>query len=59
MKIKNLIFGILAMPLLVPIMVIASIQDNKALKKELEEHKKHSNSRGSISENQETGEVIK
>lgn len=52
MKFKNLVLGIFAIPLLLPIMVIASIQDRKALKKELEEHKKHSNSRDSISENQ-------
>lgn len=40
-KLKDLAVGILVAPVLIPIMLIASYQDKKAFKKELEQKKFH------------------
>jgi ABC-type transport system involved in cytochrome c biogenesis permease component len=37
-KLKDIILGIIVAPLMIPIMIIASYQDKKALKKELNKH---------------------
>ncbi|MEX5402246.1 hypothetical protein WCD96_17440 [Proteus mirabilis] len=42
MKIKDLIIGIFAFPVLLPIIIIASIQDKKAIAKEREIDKTNS-----------------
>ncbi len=42
MKIKDLIIGIFAFPVLLPIIIIASIQDKKAIAKERENDKANS-----------------
>jgi len=39
-KLKDIALGIVVAPLLLPIMLIASYQDRKALKKELNERQK-------------------
>ncbi|SUV62900.1 Uncharacterised protein [Acinetobacter baumannii] len=39
-KLKDIALGIIVAPLLIPIMLIASYQDKKALKKELNERQK-------------------
>lgn len=39
-KIKDIALGIIVAPLLIPIMLISSYQDRKALKKELKERQK-------------------
>ena len=39
-KLKDIALGIIVAPLLIPIMLIASYQDKKALKKELDERQK-------------------
>jgi hypothetical protein len=39
-KLKDIALGIIVAPLLIPIMLIASYQDQKALKKELDECQK-------------------
>ncbi len=39
-KLKDIALGIVVAPLLLPIMLIASYQDQKALKKELNERQK-------------------
>ena len=39
-KLKDIALGIIAAPLLIPIMLIASYQDKKALKKELDKRQK-------------------
>jgi hypothetical protein len=39
-KLKDIALGIIVAPLLIPIMLIASYQDKKALKKELDECQK-------------------
>lgn len=39
MKMKNLILGVLAIPILIPIMIIASIQDKKTFDRELKDQK--------------------
>lgn len=39
-KLKDIALGIIVTPLLIPIMLIASYQDKKALKKELNERQK-------------------
>ena len=38
-KLKDLALGILVAPIIIPIMLIASYQDKKAFKKELEQKK--------------------
>ncbi len=38
-KLKDLALGILVAPIIIPIMLIASYQDKKAIKKELEQKK--------------------
>ena len=40
LKLKDIALGIIVAPLLIPIMLIASYQDKKALKKELDERQK-------------------
>ena len=42
-KLKDIALGIIVAPLLIPIMLIASYQDQKALKKELDERQKEQN----------------
>lgn len=42
-KLKDIALGIVVAPLLIPIMLIASYQDQKALKKELDERQKEQN----------------
>jgi ABC-type transport system involved in cytochrome c biogenesis permease component len=39
MKMKDLILGVLAIPVLIPIMIIASIQDKKTFDRELKDQK--------------------
>ena len=39
-KLKDIALGIVVAPVLIPIMLIASYQDKKAFKKELEERQK-------------------
>jgi len=39
-KLKDIALGIIVAPLLIPIMLITSYQDKKALKKELDERQK-------------------
>jgi hypothetical protein len=39
-KLKDIALGVIVAPLLIPIMLIASYQDKKALKKELNERQK-------------------
>lgn len=39
MKMKDLILGLLAIPVLIPIMIIASIQDKKTFDRELKDQK--------------------
>ncbi|MDV4244211.1 hypothetical protein [Acinetobacter baumannii] len=42
-KLKDIILGIIVVPVLIPIMVIAAFQDRKALRKELDKHQKEKN----------------
>ena len=46
-KLKDIAQGVIVAPLLIPIMLIASYQDKKALKKELDERQKEK-PRGSV-----------
>ena len=39
-KLKNIVLGIVVAPVLIPIMLIASCQDKKALKKDLDKRQK-------------------
>jgi len=39
LKLKDLALGILVVPVLIPVMLIASYQDQKAFKKQLEQKK--------------------
>lgn len=45
-KLKDIALGILVAPVLIPIMLIASYQDHKAIKKEQEERQKKANAAG-------------